>query len=627
MSTPVGVDLKVNYKQLQEAAKNVESLKKNLKELSGSQHKINVFESKAQSLSDAEFGQRTSTAGAVERQNSILRDSLRDIVNESKRSSWRDRYRITPPTPPEPPGGGGGGWGGGGLFSRGLRFAGRFAGYGAAIGGGFSLLSFLHNSVNQAANYGAGEADLLMRGGNDRFRLNAAAMGYDPMEALAIQNTVGARTGYQGNTLNNASYQAAWYGRRMGISGQSVAGYIGGTFAATGADPEGYAKQLKYLRDTAVALGARGRIEEVLHANQQIMTSMVQGRRGAELSDSERTGVLAMQMSLWGTSGQLGKGTSGANMLSTMDQSIRAGGKTPGEKMFLAQALEIEKVNSLQGVWDFQKRMNEGASPRNVKAVLDYSRKIAGQLGYSEHDTKLFAMMNVRDMLNLNENQTEKLYEANIQAIGSPEEALKKQQNTEVGRKRLKAADIDPFSLKGNQHRRTVASFSNTELEVGEKMLPYFDKLKGGISRGVGEFGKGNYIKALTEGLKDNPIGQLMLASMGLNVASNVVGNGTAFTAGAAAGNLAKGASLLNPATAGIAAFVATTAPRDDEVGEDAIAKKMKTGTTAEIKEEAERQAQQHHSGSLVDAIWELINEMRIWLHQANGDPRYRTQQ
>lgn len=633
----LGVDVKVNYRQLQEATKNAAALKQSLKDVGNTSPKINITEPKA-GISDAEFGQRSSPASEIAKQNRILHQGLREIVNEG-RSTWRERYRIVPPSER---GGGGGGGGdnesgagsgsGPGLLNRSLRTAGRLAGYVAAIGGGASLLTFIHGSAAQAASYGAGEADLIMRGGNGRFRRNAAHMGYTPEEALAIQNEIGGRTGYMGDELDNASLAAARWGRRMGISGERVADYIGGSYATTGASTEEYAKQLKYLRDTAVALGARGRIEEVLRNNQQIMATIVQGRGGKELSDEERTGTLALQMALWSNPGQIGKGQSGVNLLAGLDQGIRAGGGSPGAKMFLAQALGVENLNSMQDVWKFRKRQHEGASVRNVRDILDYSKRISAQLGHSPEEAKTFAMMNISESLGLNENQTEELFTENFQkklyqADTKPEAMLQDVQKSPEGKKRLKAADIDPASLKGNKHRQTVAQFANTKVDVGEKVLPWFDKYKDEINRLVDEFNKGNYTTGIMEGLKDNPIGQLMLASMGLNLASKVpsivpLPGGKGISAKTAA------ATLFGPRPTGIAAGITTIAPHNDQVGEDAVVKKMNQGASLEeIKAEAKKQAEANHgNGSLIDAIWELVTELRIWLHQANGDPIPRYQ-
>lgn len=631
MST-LNVDVAVNYRQLKEASKNVSDLKKNLKELSTSQTNIKINEHKA-GIPDALFPQQAASAAVIERQNRVMRESLRDVVNAGK-STWRDRYWIGAPV-----GGGdglpiqGSAGAGGGFFRNGFRTAGRMAGYAAAIGGGFSLFSLLHDSVNQAASYGAGEADLLMRGGNDRFRHNAKLQGYTPEEALAIQNVIGSRTGFQGKELNDASYQATWYGRRMGISGQSVANYIGGTNASTGwsgdsTSTDSIDKQLKYLRDTAVALGARGRIEEVLHNNQQIMSTIVQGRGGKELSTDERLGMLAMQMGLWNTPGQIGKGASGTNILATMDQSIRGGGGTPGEKIFLAQALGVEGVKSLKDLWEFEKRMNEGGSRRNVKAVLDYSKKIAAHLGYSPEDTEQFAMRNVRDVLHLNENQTEAVFSSKfLESLeGAPVKALKKMQGTAEGRKRLGAADIDPFSLKGNQHRRTVAGFANAELKVGEKLLPYVDDLKSGMTRLVDGFSEGDYLGALTGALKDNPLGWLMLTSVGLNVAGNMPKPIPLPLPGGGKGK--RLTSLVpSPTTTGILAGLNELRPKEANPASYAELDRMigQGRPNHEIMGRAQQlDAIPEKEGGilgLTQAIRELVTELRVWLHKVNNDP------
>lgn len=634
MST-VGIDVKVGYKDLREASKSAADLKKNLKDLSSSQHKINFYEQKA-GISDEAFGQRSTAAGSVEQQNRILSQSLREFVNESRKSTWRERYRIVPPderTPPMPPEGGGGGVGGG-MFGRGLRYAGRMAGYAAAIGGGFSLLSFLHDSVNQAASYGAGEADLLMRGGNDQFRYNSARWGYTPEESLAIQNSIGSRTGFQGKDLNDASYSAAWAGRRMGISGQSVAEYIGGTFAATGANPETYTKQLKYLRDTAVALGARGRIEEVLHNNQQIMASVVQGRGGKELSDSERTGLLAMQMALWGTSGQAGKGMSGVQTLSSIDQSIRAGGKNPGEQIFIAQALGANNIHTRKDLWEFKKRMEAGGTAENINAVLDYADRVATQMNMAPEDVLYSQMGNIKEVFNLKTEQVEKLLDPNFRkrlrlaATQNPKAAVDDILKTPEGKRLLKQADIDPLSLEGNQHRQTIANYTNTQIEVGKKVLPWVDKLKDAVSRSVDAANKGNYLDAAKEALSDNPLGVLMLTSMGLSLPSKVTDKLPVPVP--LPGNKGKGIPLVpSPTATGVLAGLNELRPKeanpssyneiDNMIGQGKPYQEImdKARTLDAVPEK------QGGILGLTEAIWSLVTELRVWLHKVNNDPIY----
>lgn len=668
----IGIDIKVNGGQLRDAKRDAVDLRKTLDDVAKPVN-IKIVEP-PKTINEADFPQHTSPAAEVSRQNQALNKTIQDYIQESRRPNWRDKYQIqkqpvNPPRDIRQPDDDGGGRGGGGFFRNALRWGGRAAGYGAAIGGGFSLLSFLHNSVNQAADLGSATADLAMRGGTGDFYARAAKYGFTPLEAIQMQDTIGGKTGYTGKRLNEAGEIAAYNARKMGVGGETVAGYIAGSYGSTGANATEYGKQLKNLRDTAVALGARGRIEEVLKNNQEIMTSMVRGRGGAELTAGERTGTLAMQMALWGTGGQIGKGQSGANLMQTMDQGIRNGGNTPGQKIFLSQALGVEGVNSIKDVWEFNKRMNEGATPRNVKAVLDYSESIAKQRGMSPGDSEIFAMMNVRDTLGLNERQTETLFapgtreEKSDKRTGKKtisyqpsfresldttvekggEAALKRLNATPEGRENLRKADLEPMSLKGNKHRKTVAEFANTEAEVGEKLLPWMDNLKDSINRSKKSFDKGNYVEALTEMFKDNPIGQLMLLGAGLNLASKLpvppilpipsVKGAPPIPGGKGAPGVPKipPPVLLGSTAAAAAAFAYTMWPMKDQVGEDAITKVINKGASpAEIKEEAVRQKEENAgNGSLVDAIWELVRELRAWLHKVNNDPlpgppRYR---
>ena len=515
-------------------------------------------------------------------------------------------YQTLPDTPP------------GGSSGLGIK---KMLGFGAGILGGFSIMQFLHDSMTQSANYSGNEADLTMRGAKPGFRNNAALMGYDPMESIAIQENIGKKTDHQGQGLNDISLSAAYYGRKMGIGGEAVSSYVGGSFASTGASVEATNKQLKYLHDTAIALGARGRIEEVLRSNQSIMAGIVQGRGGKELTDTERMGTLAMQMGLWSGQGQIGKGSSGANIVGTMDQNIRSGGSSPGTQIMLSQALGIEKVTSLKELWDYQKRKLEGASPRNVKAIIDYSEKISKQQGYGKEETELIAKMNVRDAFGLNENQTDKVMSPEFRASLEGESNLKDMVKTPEGRKRLQEAGIDPMSLMGNTHRRTIAGMSNVKIDAGNKLLPYVDKFKDAMMMSLGDLEKGNVTDAFMDAIKNNPLGQLMVAGAGVGLASKVLPAGLGFGAGAAAAGtgaaVAGGASTLGLAAAGLGTAAYIMAPKNDQVGEDAIAAKMKNGSFSEIRDEAQKQASaNNHEGGLIAAIWALVDSFRVWMYE-----------
>lgn len=639
----IGIDIKVNGGQLRDAKRDAVDLRKTLDDVAKPVN-IKIVEP-PKMINEADFPQQTSPAAEVARQNQALNKTIHDYIQESRRPNWRDKYQIqkqpvNPPRDIRQPEDEGVGRGGGGFFRNALRWGGRAAGYGAAIGGGFSLLSFLHNSVNQAADLGSATADLAMRGGTGDFYARAAKYGFTPLEAIQMQDTIGGKTGYTGKRLNEAGEIAAYNARKMGVGGETVAGYIAGSYGSTGANATEYGKQLKNLRDTAVALGARGRIEEVLKNNQEIMTSIVRGRGGAELSAGERTGTLALQMALWGTAGQIGKGQSGANLMQTMDQGIRNGGNTPGQKIFLSQALGVEGVNSIKDVWEFNKRMNEGGSPRNIKAVLDYSESIAKQRGMSPEDSRIFSMMNIRDVLGLNERQTEAVFQSGFRAAVDAtaakggEASLKMLTDTPEGQKNLRRADLDPMSLKGNAHRRTMAEFANTEARVGEKTLPLVDDLKNAINRSEKAFEKGNYLNGITELFKDNPLGQLMLLGTGLNLASRLpIPPIVPIPGGKLPGKLPGVPPILpfGPLAVGAGAAAYTLSPANDNVGEDAITRVINKGASpVEIKQEAIRQKEEHPgNGSLVDAIWELVRELRAWLHKVNNDPlpgppRYR---
>ena len=438
----------------------------------------------------------------------------------------------------EKPGSEGGGVGDGGIgvLGTGLK-------WGAALLGVGSVLSMIKDASALASHFDMGNADLTARGGSgltdDRAYTWAKNFGYRPVEQLAIFDQLNRGTGAvdsredgANGVLSRMAQMAMAHGRRMGIGGEAVANYTAGTFQSVkditdlAKQPDGLVKvdqamekPIRLLHDTAVALGARGRIEEVLRLNQQFVSDVVRGRGGKEVTTEGQNQLAMMQMGLWAANGQIGRGRSGLNILETMDAGIRSGGNSESSQIFLSHALGIDNVKSLKDLGTYQRRKLEGASPRNVKATLDYAIRLAKERGLTGDDADFNITQNVAGATGLNLNQVDALMKPKFRKIldelakGGSDSAYKSILDSEKGKKLLaeaKADADDVMDLPGNKNRAKDAALDAIEIPGGRKARLLENAVKGGAADVIDKIKKGldenqNAWKADIEKHKNDP--------------------------------------------------------------------------------------------------------------------------
>lgn len=326
MSTSVGVDVRVDYRQLREASKNVADLKKNLRDLSGSQHPINIKMPKP-GISDEAFGQRSASAAVIEKQNRILEQSLRDLAGHARSSTWRDKYRIGPPV-----GSGGGGGDGSGSpihgsagAGGGLLSWGRLGKAGLALGALGAGVSFLMNGRRQFQDLVGIEAILATRGaGYDR---NASPYGYGPLQESEVALALNKSAGYLGN---GASRTAQRFARATGTDMTVGVGFMGDVYRMTGANAD---KQGR-LMDVLVSLKENSkdkRTEEILKTINTNLVTLFRAQGGKELTDAQIASVMSTTMGIYNKGGTMGNSP---EMFNTMQGALRLGsGDSIGDLM------------------------------------------------------------------------------------------------------------------------------------------------------------------------------------------------------------------------------------------------------------------------------------------------------
>jgi len=298
MST-LGVDVKVNYRQLQEASKAVTNLKKELRDVSGTPHKINIHEPKT-GITNGAFAPKFTPASIIEKQNRLLEQSLRNTVNEVRRSTWRERYRIGPPV-----GGGGEGDGSGGLIpgsagAGGGSWLGRFGKAGLALGFAGGAVSFLANSRRQFQELVDIEAALATRGaGYDR---GGSPYGYGPAAEAEMAMALNRSSGYTGN---GAARSVQRFARATGTDASVGIGFMGQMYNITGAGAD---KQGRMM-DVLVSLKENSkdkRTEEILKLINTNLVTLFRAQGNKALTDSQIAGVMSTTMGMYNKGGTMG---------------------------------------------------------------------------------------------------------------------------------------------------------------------------------------------------------------------------------------------------------------------------------------------------------------------------------
>ncbi|WP_052269369.1 lytic transglycosylase domain-containing protein [Geobacter anodireducens] len=311
MST-LGIDLRINRSQLQDAKKSVTDLKKELNDITQKQHKVNI-EMPGPAISDEAFQPRATSAAIIEKQNRLIQQTLRDIANESRKASgFKDGlgygryagYRIGPP--------GGGEEGGGSSLSLG-----RLGKAGLALGGLSAGVGFLLNSRKQFQELVDIEAVLATRGaGYDR---GGSPYGYGPAAEAEMAMALNRSSGYLGN---GAARSVQRFARATGTDASVGIGFMGEMYRMTGADAD---KQGRFM-DVLVSLKENSkdkRTEEILKLINSNLMTLFSAQGNKALTDSQISGVMATTLAMYNRGGTAGNSP---EMFNTMQGALRFGG-------------------------------------------------------------------------------------------------------------------------------------------------------------------------------------------------------------------------------------------------------------------------------------------------------------
>lgn len=344
---------------------------------------------------------------------------------------------------------------------------------GATLFAGLSVVNLFREAFDTAKLFAPLESDLMLRGGRD-LRENAATYGFRPIEHLHAADLLNRRLGFGGMELNEATEAAKRFSRGFGLSVGTTSEYAAGIHQSLGLSAPLFEKHLNRLTAAVEKAGVGGRVEEYLRQNQELLHRVSQGMGGRELSDREASWITSLQASTWAQRGMIGKGTSGVDFLSRVHEGIRGGGRTPGEQLFLFQALNGGDIRSLDDYERFLERREAGiGSPDNLRDILNTARHAFGSDGRGGLST--LGRMNLHSIFGLTVEQT-KLASRMLAGGDFSESSISRfvQGGDITGRAGL------AMQLPGNDHRLQEARIEAKELGPGSGIMQGLDLLKKG---------------------------------------------------------------------------------------------------------------------------------------------------
>jgi len=329
----------------------------------------------------------------------------------------------------------------------------------------------LSEGMNIAESFNRAEVDMLRRGVTGT-RDNIVSYGFTPQEHIDMFNAVLSRGGYANSEVVEA---AKAFSRGRGVSDASATNFMGTYAAYTGADSKRLADSMEKLRGALITGNVNGRAEEFMSRNVQLLTRIAEGSGGA-MSGRGADYITGLQAAMWAGNSPVGKGQSGASMISAMNDFISGGGSSPGEQVALWQALGGNGITSPDDLWGLKERMARGIKdPNNVVALFDWVKNTYG----TDDDGRVSSIgkMALQEMLGkhgMRPDQINKLVE--LDASGKL---------TAAGASRYTGAGgsiygdaSEAMAHLGNYDREMKAQVQLRELEAGEPILRTADAIR-----------------------------------------------------------------------------------------------------------------------------------------------------
>lgn len=232
----------------------------------------------------------------------------------------------------------------------------KILGYGLAAAGGFSILGFLSQSRAKYQQSVGHEVTLGARGIKDGFNDNVN-MGIGPLEQMQMLEHLSSSTGMSGQKAKDAAKMSGAFGRYAGVDPNQVAGMYGTMYQTTG--KEDSANAIINLMGDAIKKGMdKAKTTELLTMVTRNTQLTAQAMGGAGIDDKQA--MMATSMALEAIkAGQEGKGYSqfakSAEMQNFMQNGMEFNGDPTGD-IIKAQILGLD---SSEMSWAKKQKIDE----------------------------------------------------------------------------------------------------------------------------------------------------------------------------------------------------------------------------------------------------------------------------
>lgn len=299
------------------------------------------------------------------------------------------------------------------------------------------------------------------------------SMGYKGMDMLQFQDDVLSNMGYTNKKDLNKTTQALAEGTRAVPVDKETLGSFMNDVMQNGSVKD--SAQVKAIQEGFLGAieqsGMAGREKEQLEALKGLSAQVFTGRNG---SNEELKNLMAMQTMLSGTGNRAVQGEAGGQLMTDLSSGIQGGFADAQTRLLFGAGT---KFKGRTGMYDLKKQMEEGASPENMRTIMEMAKRTGGG---TEKGTKatLISLAQQHLQTDLTTDQADGLYEAFGNNKLSDKEMEKVLKETGVEGKKK-------YDKNGKEYAKSSDGLRNTSEAITEQKASeiYDNKLTDNIAK------------------------------------------------------------------------------------------------------------------------------------------------
>lgn len=299
------------------------------------------------------------------------------------------------------------------------------------------------------------------------------SMGYKGMDMLQFQDDVLSNMGYTNKKDLNKTTQVLAEGTRAVPVDKETLGSFMNDVMQNGAVKD--SAQVKAIQEGFLGAieqsGMAGREKEQLEALKGLSAQVFTGRNG---SNEELKNLMAMQTMLSGTGNRAVQGEAGGQLMTDLSSGIQGGFADAQTRLLFGAGT---KFKGRTGMYDLKKQMEEGASPENMRTIMEMAKRTGGG---TEKGTKatLISLAQQHLQTDLTTDQADGLYEAFGNNKLSDKEMEKVLKETGVEGKKK-------YDKNGKEYAKSSDGLRNTSEAITEQKASeiYDNKLTDNIAK------------------------------------------------------------------------------------------------------------------------------------------------